>query len=186
MVATLVSLDRQEKITPGTSLSPASNARAMNCCRAPALMLAEGGETSMREIAGVQATKLAPLIWVPGLKARAPPLAVRCGAKLPLISGERVTDWLLSASIALEPPYATSLTIAPARSCNETIPPEFTNERLPVDALITPAPPKAGSFGLKAALPPPNTTIELHEGRIVPAAKTWRSVSKPVPREKSR
>src|SRR6185295_4444893 len=104
MVATLGSLDRQEKITPGTSLLPASNARALNCCRAPALTLADDGETSMREIAGVHATKLAPLICEPGLKARAPTLAVRCGAKLPLISGERVTDWLLSASIGLEPP----------------------------------------------------------------------------------
>src|SRR5258705_1876923 len=104
MVATLVSLDRQEKITPGTSLLPASNARALNSCRAPVLMLAEGGETSMREVAGVQGTKLSPVICIPGLNARAPPVAVRCCAKLPRISGERVTAWLLSASIALEPP----------------------------------------------------------------------------------
>src|SRR5258705_8529231 len=94
IVATLVTLDCQEKSTPGTSLLPASNARALNCCPAPALMVAEGGETSTREIAGVQDVKVAPLICVPGLKARAPPLAVRCGAKLPVMSGKRVTDWL--------------------------------------------------------------------------------------------
>src|SRR5678816_4506061 len=104
MPATLVSLDCQEKSTPGTSLLPASNARARNCCVAPAVIVADVGETSTRATAGVQETKLALLICVPGLNARAPPLAVRCCEKLPVRSGERVTDWLLSALIALAPP----------------------------------------------------------------------------------
>ena len=78
MVATLVSPDCHVNSTPGTSLLPASNARAVNCCRAPAVIVAEDGETSTREIAGVHKLNAAPLICVPGLKARAPLLAARC------------------------------------------------------------------------------------------------------------
>ena len=103
-MATFVLFDCQEKMTPETCVPLESKAFAVNCCFAPASIVAAAGETSMRAIAG-QTEKAALFTRVPGLNSRPLlPVAVECSVKLPVTSGERVTDWLALPFNPVDPP----------------------------------------------------------------------------------
>src|SRR5688572_21122593 len=123
-------------MTPGISLLAESKAPAVNCCAASASMEVDGGSTPIRAIVGAQTGNNIPFSCVPGLNARPPlPPAKRCCMKLPVLSGERVNDWLLSALRCVDPPYETRLAITLAGSRKVMTPAELIKVNSPDDAV---------------------------------------------------
>ena len=88
-----------------------------------------GGETRMN-------TEESSL--VPGLKGRFSLAgAVEWREKRPVMSGERVNDWLRSPRKPTVAPYVTEVTISPVALRSVTTAPEFVSDSPPVEALTT-------------------------------------------------